>query len=801
MSAKVSCFVAYPSKPPSLAETIERAIEIIDQGQVVAIDGWKSTSVAGKFIMMAICEAIQERDIFVCDLTNLNHNVLFELGYAIAKKKRIWILLDPSIEKSRFDYNKFRLLTTVGYSPYSNSHEIEEAFYKDQPYNDLGSTVYKDAIESVISTRDTPTLLYLKSGIETEASVKLSRRMHRSKIPSIVDDPNEVRIQTLSWYAQEAYSAYAVIVHFLSPEQTGWRLHNAKNSFVSGLAYGFGKHLLMLAHEPYVSPIDYRDLLKTHKTAAQCESLASSWLDDVERDYSQWSVATREYVEELRAHSELQNISIGDPVAEHESDALLNYFVPTAAYTDALASKHSIFIGRKGSGKTAILYKLASEIESDLRNHVCIIKPIAYELEGILRMLQQALPKSEKGYLIESFWKFLIYTELAKSVFEALKSKPPHYQWDDVEEELLIFVEENASIITPNFSIRLESVVSKLQDVSALRSAERQRARISELLHDEVIARLRSMLGKVLEKKNKVVILVDNLDKAWNQREDLSTLCDLLFGLLGVSRRVSWDFKRSDHWRRPVNLSLIIFLRSDIFTQVIKYARERDKIFYSRIAWDNHKVLLRVLEDRFLASSSALAKPNEVWSRYFCTSVKGIPTREYLTTCILPRPRDLIYLSKAAIAQAVNRRHTRVEEEDILEAQKKYSQYALDSLVVENSIQVEALEALLYEFVGAAEVISRDDILQAMKVCGIPMSKLDEVIELLCDLTFLGREVESSRFEFLYNEEYKGKLQVMARKTAEAHADKAERFRINEVFHVYLEIVPLSSKESSVDRK
>jgi len=319
------------------------------------------------------------------------------------------------------------------------------------------------------------------------------------------------------------------------------------------------------------------------------------------------------------------------------------------------------------------------------------------------------------------------------------------------------------------------------------------------LLHDKVIARLRSILGKVLQKKNKVAILVDNLDKAWNQRADLSTLCDLLFGLLGVSRRVSRDFERSDHWRRPVNLSLIIFLRSDIFAQVIKSARERDKISYSRIAWDDREVLLRVLEERFLASSSTLAKPNEVWSRYFCVSVKGIPTGEYLTKCILPRPRDLIYLSKTAIAQAVNRRHTRVEEKDILEAQKKYSQYALDSIVVENSIQVEALEALLYEFVGAAEMINRDDILKAMSVCGIPMDKLDEIIELLCDLTFLGREAESGRFEFLYNEEDKGKLQVMARKTAEARPDKSERFRINEAFHAYLEVVPVSSREKSVD--
>jgi len=146
MAKNKCCFVAYPSRPISLAETIESAIEEIKGGQVVDIEGWKSKSVSGKFIMVEICKAIERCDIFICDLTTLNHNVLFELGYAIAKKKRIWILLDPSIKNSKLDYEKFKLLTTVGYTPYSNSQEIEANFYKDKPWDDLENTIYKEAI-------------------------------------------------------------------------------------------------------------------------------------------------------------------------------------------------------------------------------------------------------------------------------------------------------------------------------------------------------------------------------------------------------------------------------------------------------------------------------------------------------------------------------------------------------------------------------------------------------------------------------------------------------------------------------
>jgi len=403
-------------------------------------------------------------------------------------------------------------------------------------------------------------------------------------------------------------------------------------------------------------------------------------------------------------------------------------------------------------------------------------------------MLTQTLPKAEKGYLIESFWKFLIYTELAKSVCDRITAQPIHYQQSDEERELCKFVSENAPIIAQEFSIRLESIVHRLQALDAFESAENQRLRISELLHNNVITKLRSYLGRVLGKKRKVVILVDNLDKAWNQREDLPMLCQLLFGLFEVSRRITADFEKSDHWRKAVNLSLIIFLRSDIFTQILRFIPERDKIYYSRIDWNDPDILLNIVEQR-LMNSSDVAIPDQIWVRYFCPTVHSIETKRYLTKFILPRPRDLIYVCKLALVHAVNRRHSIVEEKDIIDAQYQYSQYALQSLEAENGIHIDVLETFLYEFVGAPEIVDTPYILKAMERCGISADKLDEVIRLLCDLTFLGREIESGRFEYLYNEEESGKYQVMARNTAELRGTGREQFRINDAFHSYLEIV------------
>jgi hypothetical protein len=576
VTGKPTCFVAYPSDPPSLVETIEESIKLIANSKTVEISSWKTTAIGGRFIITAICEAIDQADLFICDLTYLNHNVLFELGYAIAKDKRVWLLYNSDIEEASIDFNNFKILTTVGFVPYANSQNITKKFYEEKPFDHLNQTIYKEAILPYARSSMPDKLLYLKSEKQTEASIKLSRLVDGSTIPSVIDDPSEVRIQTLSWYAEKISNSFAVLAHFLSMSYTGWRLHNAKISFISGMAYGSGKDLLMLAHGPYVSPIDYRELLSIHETAASCEKLAYSWLTTIETKYKERKAKTEDYAKQITSTTKLQHIVIGDPIAEHESESLLDYFVPTSAYNEALSSKQSLFVGRKGAGKTAILLKLSDELRSDPRNHVCEIIPIGYELDGVIFMIRQALQKSEKGFLMESFWKFLIYTELAKSLYQKIIAKPVHYQPTVDEQELVLFVQSNSQIITPEFSVRLETVVDSLKNVADINTALQQRLRISELLHNHVIVQLRQILGRVLEQNNKVSILMDNLDKAWNsQHENIVILCDLLYALMQVSRDISDDFKRISSKLRPVNLSVAIFLRSDIFQRVMEFAPER----------------------------------------------------------------------------------------------------------------------------------------------------------------------------------------------------------------------------------
>jgi hypothetical protein len=786
MSDKIQCFVAYPSAPQARAESVELAIEEISNGGIVDIAGWKSTSVGGRIIISAICDQIRRCQLFVADVTELNPNVLFELGYAISLNKRIWLLFDTNIERAKQDFNRFQLLTTIGYASFSNSRDIVNGFYNDEPYNSLDKTMLLDLLGPVESRqRRRPSLLLLKPNVDTDAAIRIARRVAAGPIPSVIDDPKEVKTQPLSWYVQHVDSAFAVTCQFLSTDYKNWELQNAKQALVAGVAHGRGKPLLMLAQDPYLSPIDYRDMLRQHGTAAAAESIYTDWLLPIVEAYDGRKKDAQQYEIEERARGALRSIAIGDPIAEFEAEEVPDYFVPTAAYNEALRSRHSIFVGRKGTGKTASFYKLSEELRADPRNHICIVKPVDYELEGLMAMLAQQLAVADKGYLIESFWKFLLFTELAKSVYEEILGKPEYYEKTEAEVQLCAFVAEQQSLITPEFSLRLEAAVRRLGSMPSESASESQRTTISERLHSEMLARLRVLLGNTLHSKEKVAILVDNLDKSWDQHTDLELLSELLFGLLSVSTRVALEFGRER--RGSVNLSLTLFLRSDIHAAMIKYARERDKLPVRRISWHDPELLRRVVEERFVRSGADVSRPDEIWGRYFPSAVRNIPILDYLASATLPRPRDLIFLVKASLEFAVNRGHGRIEEPDLLSAQLEYSHFALNSIVAEGAPRIPEIDDLLLEFARACEIVDRDDIKVAMRRAGINEVRLAEIVDLLTELTFLGPETSPGRFDFINDEDSLMKTRVMARNLSE-EAGRPTHYRVNPPFHAFLEI-------------
>lgn len=789
-------FFAYPSSPVSIPEAVGIGTEQLNNTALVQIRTWQQCCVTGNVVIQELCKEIAKADFFCADITGMNANVMFELGFAIARDKRIWLALDTSYVDSTKAFEQIRILTTVGYASYHSSSDLVSRFLGDGIYQDLQNTIFRNTIEPNFTPTPASPLLYLKSRHDIEASVRITGRLESAPMQLITDDPRESAAQPLAWYGKHLYSTQGVVCHLTNPDREGAMLHNARYALVAGMALGLQKPLLMLAEGNFLAPVDYRDLLRQYRTAAQATKHLEEWLVPLEDVWRNTKQRDDQYAQVVKLATELRGLQLGEYIAENEAEQLVSeYFVETAAYREALARTHTIFVGRKGSGKTANLLKLADELRRDRQNLVCVIKPVAYELQGIVDLMRRYKERDLKGYAVEALWKFLLYSEIAKSATELIERRPDG-RVDESEVDLLDLIEAETPRLRDDFSIRLERCVGDLLAIprngERSTNTEASRLAISEALHSGIIAKLRAALGKALQATRRTCILVDNLDKAWDRGTEVPDLAEFLLGLLGSANRVQADFRREDSRREKLDVSLAIFLRSDIFYRLMEAAREPDKIKYTKLAWNDPEMLLRIVEDRFVASHGRNVDPTEMWRRYFCPTIRGVETKTYLVSQILPRPRDLVFFVKAAVGTAVNRRHIRVEEGDVLEAQKQYSQYALDSVLAEEDISTARLQGILFEFIGCQARLSETELDRILTQAKVPSDERDGAVDELCSLSFLGVEASEGDFRFANDPQEHRKNLVLARRLAKERG-RGIGFMINQAFWAFLETVPLLS--------
>jgi hypothetical protein len=777
----INGFFAYPSQPRSVGDSVSAAIDEINRAGEVDLVPWARLSVTGKVIIDQILEAIDRAELICADITDANPNVLFELGYAIAKNKRIWLTVDRSYTDSNAKLESLRILTTIGYAPYENSRDIVRRFYEDRPHTDLHKTIFAQSIQPALpATAQNFQILYIKSPHENEAAIRVARRMEDSRLKLIIDDPRESPIQPLTWYGTQAYLSAGVICHLTDPRREQATIYNARAAFVAGMAHAMGKELLMLVEGDYLVPIDYRDLVSRYTTARSALTAADLWLTGFERDQKVLDESRSEYFRTVALATQLKSLQIGEYIAENEIEKLTEeYFVETATYADAVSGRHTVFAGRKGTGKTATFLKMQTDLMSDRRNVVVSIRPAAYEVQGIIKRLGAIQGRDVKGFAIESLWKFLLMSELAKTLASEFDTRVAVTLSAD-ELAFQSFINQPESHLSESFVDRLEHKVEQYS------FAENAREAISEDIHRGIIHRIKQHLLKVLGKKQRIAFLIDNLDLAWDKVEDFPVVSQLILGLLEAARSLMKDLSLSNARGRDLTVSLALFLRSDILAKVRENAPEPDKVDAYTIRWTDREVLGRVIDERLVTSQDTAVSPEEMWARFFVPNVRGIPTRAYILNMVLPRPRDLVYFVRSAVTHAINRAHTRVEEDDVLTAEQEYSRFAKQMLMVESAGFVTGLEDVLLAFAGAPTILDRITALARLADSGYS-GDASSIVDALIALGFFGLEIRPSEFEFSADLSIDPRSVALARTVAKSSGGE-QRLAIHTAFWNYLNV-------------
>lgn len=777
-------FFAYPSEPTASGEFIEIAISSINKkfAGVVSISSWKKMNIGGELIISNILKEIVDSDIFCADITNSNENVLFELGFAIGKKKPTWIIQDTSIQESYARFKELNFLNSVGCIPYTSSKDIVDAFVKEMAH-DSKKLLIDQFTQGVESTTNKSALLYLKSQFDTDYNELITATIKAYKLPFILDDAKESKTLPLTWYISKLQIVPAVLVEFSSTFRSGFALQNAKCAFIAGLALGLGLKVQMVSEKPFPHSLDYQEYLKKFTNLELCKQAVDPFLKDLKMNIAELIVHKKEVVKASRIRSSIQKIRFGEYIAEHESEDIYDYYVNTTHEENILKSEYNIIIGRKGSGKTATFYYLQSLLNRDVRNQIISIKPINFEIDGLIVLLEGLNSEFEKGFIIESIWKLLLYTEVIKNIYQSIVDKPS-YALEQIDSDIIEFVERHNNIILNDFSTRLEQALKSLEVDTNATEQGKFREYISEKLHSEVIGKLKQMIIAYMSKKTKLVILIDNLDKNWTKGKNIELTSKFIYGLLGVIGRIAKELKGNPKNPNKFGINLVIFLRSDIFKNILLYAREPDKIEYTRLRWNDHEILFRIVDTRLeLLSDKDVQNSESFWEKLIVNRIDGIDVKTFILSCIIPRPRDIIYFLNCAKNKAVSRGHEIITKDDIFSAYSDYSSWVFQSVLVENGITMNQMEAFLYSTIGESSILTKDDIIKYMGNSNIPIDddNVNYFIDFLCNLSFLGREVRTLEFEYEYDFENDAKIKVLAGKL------NSNRFKIHNAFIPFLE--------------
>ena len=281
--------------------------------------------------------------------------------------------------------------------------------------------------------------------------------------------------------------------------------------------------------------------------------------------------------------------------------------------------------------------------------------------------------------------------------------------------------------------------------------------------------------------------LIDDLEGPWDLGDSVEPMTKLLLGLFKVMGDVCEDFTTARPGRRPVNLALILFLRSDIFSHMAIAAPERDRLPVRRLSWEDPEMLMRVLDERMIEAMGREIAADDIWNALFPELVAGTPARQFIADSVLPRPRDAIFMLRECIAEAVNKGHQTVHEQDLYAARRQYSEFAFKSILVEDDPRRSDLETILVEFAVAKETMIRSDVVNILEKAGVVGRNIEVYMKLLGELDFLG-VVTSEGVRYAKDEFERELLIKVARSAASNREPCEESYSVHRAFHDVLRI-------------
>lgn len=375
--------------------------------------------------------------------------------------------------------------------------------------------------------------------------------------------------------------------------------------------------------------------------------------------------------------------SLGDVRAENDN-LLESSFLETSDYKALLESNdRAIVVGRRGTGKSALVHMLSKHWHDKPKTIVYKISPEEEQIIGLRDIFDLF---GDKYLHIKSgtklAWRYAIYMEIITVMITHYKVKS-HLDVRSIKHHLTDWGPLKQGIAS-KIRKKLKSII-KIESTPATRIAE-----LSEYFEFDLLEEV--IREAIVSSGTQFVIFADRLDEGYTPDD------------LGVA--IVDGFIQS-----------VIDVKSKFDERVIAFAFIRDNIYRAiasldpdftrniegqtiRLHWDEYNLFNLVCNRLRSAYGSTIENNTRVWNYYTAREMQGKDGFKIALKLTLYRPRDIIVLLNNAFLRANGQNRQQIIPDDIEVTAKNISTNRLNDLLKEYENVFPALDDFIKEFSG-----------------------------------------------------------------------------------------------------
>lgn len=424
---------------------------------------------------------------------------------------------------------------------------------------------------------------------------------------------------------------------------------------------------------------------------------------------------------------------LGDVRAEHDHKMLDKAFYEWQGYKSLIeADDRYVVVGRRGTGKSALTYKLMQNCEAR-KDFVIVVAPEEQDLIGLRAAAGKfGITVSRVRSAIKIGWRYALMMEIAAHLKKYYKTSS-------------LITSSSLNLPLKEWETKGDSIIRRLRLTlnSVNLSNETPEESIAELSHRLKIDEISSALEKIISGLNKkIVILIDRLDEGYEPDD------------IGIGIVDGIIYGTEDLRTKLLNIKAVLLLRDNIFRAIQRADQDFSRNIEGnvfRLHWDIQELFYLVCNRIREGLHLDIESNTKLWNRVTEADLHGQAGFKKCLQLTLYRPRDIVSLLNNAFLNAKKQNREILILDDIKASAKHISEVRFDDLSKEYSSVFPSIGNLTKAFSGhnsklsladarnIVETFSRRKDLDAQTIQHFALLETaDEILKALYSVGFIG---------------------------------------------------------------